>query len=149
MILQLMTFTISTSIYPGNLISKKYSFINISYETVIVVLIFNTFDLLGRILASYPIYSNKQIFTLSILRLLCIPLTICILNSKSGIFNEYWILVTVVVVSGFTHGYGVNALNYLSTLTVESKDDKKLIGYYINLSICFGSLLGSVLALAY
>ena len=54
-----MTFTISFSIYPGNLISKKYSFINISYETVIVILVFNIFDLIGKMAAGYPIYNNK------------------------------------------------------------------------------------------
>ena len=86
---------------------------------------------------------------MTLLRLLFIPLTICILSSKAGIFNEYWLLITTLVVGGFTHGYGGNALNYLAALTMENKDDKKLIGYYMSLSICSGLLTGAVTALVY
>ena len=53
-----MNFVITYSIYPGNLISKKYSFISISYETVIIVLIANVMDTTGRILAGFPFYSK-------------------------------------------------------------------------------------------
>ena len=40
-------------------------------------------------------------------------------------------------------------MGYLAALSMESKDDKKLTGYYMGLSISVGLLSGAVTALAY
>ena len=149
MLLQLANFIITFSIFPGILVSKKFNFISISYETVIVVLIFNIFDTIGKMLAGKVISTNRSIIIIVLLRLSFIPLAIAIHMNKSGIFNEYWFFIATVVFTSLSHGYASNSLNYLPTLAVNEKDDKKLVGFYMSLIFFSGLLSGSLLALFY
>jgi len=81
---------------------------DISFHTTILVLIYNTFDTIGKLLSSYAIYSTKSISVFVVFRILFIPALIYTI--QNDIEGDYWILMGLNVLLSITEGYCAGAL---------------------------------------
>ena len=64
---------------------------SIPFHTTIVVLTYNTLDMIGKILSFHMVFSNKSISIFVFLRLIFIPVILYVVNND--IHDDYWILM--------------------------------------------------------
>ena len=122
---------------------------DISYHTTIVVLVYNTFDTLGKLGSSKIIYSNKSISIIVMLRILFIPTLLYFINDSSEGNDEYWILMGLIVFLSFSEGYCAGALIQLAPGMIDRLSHKKMVGYMMSFPIFMGLFTGSLIALIY
>ena len=122
---------------------------DLSYHTTIVVLVYNTFDTMGKLGSSRIIYSNKSISIIVLARVLFIPILLYLINDTNQSDSTYWTLMGVLVILSFSEGYCAGALIQLAPRMVDRPTHKKMVGYMMSFPIFMGLFSGSLLALLY
>lgn len=136
--------------YPG--LALGYNKLNSSkaWNEVILVMLMNCFDLIGRYSASLNFFSSKiscSIF-INMRFLFCITFSLLYFQIDFSLINNNYFCIINMILFAFTHGYSNCILFIKGPETFKNKEEKEIAEYMMAFSMNIGMTVGSLLALA-
>ena len=146
-IVNLQTFLL----FPGVALGTTLFQMGDAWNGVILLLIFNVFDAIGRYCSLYRIFYEKiYLWILVLLRFLFIgTFFILFKNEHDSIINNSYFAIGNMVVFAFSNGYLITALFILPTELYKKQKEKELIGFMMGFMLNLGIIIGSLIALKF
>lgn len=144
-VLCLQTF----SLFPGVIIAKPYFGLDEGWSAVIIILIYNIFDTLGKFLSYLKLGYTKIIIIFCVL-LRFLLFIIFILRIYFGNFIENDVLgIICVVLFAFSNGYYISSIFGKSAEELKTNKEKENRGFMMSYLFNFGCVGGSLIALIF
>jgi hypothetical protein len=143
------TFFVTISIFPGLTVTIPSSNGLGSWYPVILIVLFNVFDLIGRSSASklHTILPSKRLVLLSSLRIIFLPLFILCIHPK--LFVADWWAAVFMVFMALSNGLFSSVAMMSGPPAFKRKSDQETAGnimtFFLLLGICAGSTFGLIL----
>ncbi|KAI8565620.1 hypothetical protein RHMOL_Rhmol03G0273900 [Rhododendron molle] len=138
-------YTVTLSIFPGFMAENIKSTICKDWYPVILITIYNVFDLVGKCLtAAYVLESVGKATWACMARLLFYPLFTVCLHGPSWMKNEV-IVAFLTIALGLTNGYLTSVLMILtpkSVLDPEAEVSAVVMAVFLGMGLVAGSVLG-------
>lgn len=138
-------------LFPG--LALSYSLFNLqkAWNEVILLLLFNVFDTIGRYCSLYKIFYRKyQISVVIMLRFLFIGSFIVLFKKENiGFINNAYFAIGNMAIFAFSNGYLITALFILPTEMYKDGRDKELVGFVMSFMLNLGCIIGSLIALSF
>lgn len=148
----LYVFTITFVVFPGTFFLSHFNFMKnkvgaeFTWYTLIVILMFNVLDTVGRKVGGIVSLSPRKVYALAFARSIFIVTTIYIaLDELDGGFIETdaFKMINIIFFS-FTNGF-VSTLCAIQAPSFVDNDQKEQVGIYVGLFIILGITLGSII----
>ena len=139
-------YVISFSVFPGVIIAKPLQFIPIHWSIIVMILLFNGFDTVGRFLTNcIHFIGPKAVTWIAFLRVL-ILVSICSIGY--GLFNnlfviDWWIIVNIILLA-VTNGLATNLAMTYQIIDAEN-DDKEDTGKVMTIFLTGGIFMGTLI----
>ncbi|CCG82334.1 Nucleoside transporter family [Taphrina deformans PYCC 5710] len=115
-------------------------------------LLWNTGDLLGRIISALPavtIEDPRLLFTASVLRILWIPMVyLCNVRGHGAILKSDAFFLVFMLLFGTSNGF-VSSLTFAAAIKQARDDEKRDIGAFMTFMLCSGLVVGSILSFVF
>ena len=138
-------------LFPGVALGYRIFGLDDAWNGVILLLIFNVFDAVGRYcsLLRY-LYGKRVLSGLIFLRFLFIgTFFILFYDQNVGIINNGYFAVINMILFAFTNGYFITALFILPTEMYSKQREKELVSFMMSFMLNLGGIVGSSIALKF
>jgi len=136
-------------LFPGMALSYRIFGLDDAWNGVVLLLIFNIFDAMGRYCSLLRYFYGKwALVILILLRFLFIASFFTLFNNYDvAVMNTGYFAVANMVVFAFTNGYFITALFILPTELYVQKREKELVSFMMSFLLNMGGIIGSLIAL--
>jgi equilibrative nucleoside transporter 1/2/3 len=143
---------ITHAIYPGVIIIKQVFSENLSFSILIILIIFNLSDMIGREMTRIFYFETfRNIFIVVIIRisfLILFPI-ICVympLSEISKFFSNIWVYSLLIILLGATHGFIIsNCFIYIHNTETVPDNLKSKASLALSAFLNFGCFIGTLL----
>lgn len=136
-------------LFPGVALGYRTFPTTQAWNEVLVLLIFNSFDALGRYLSLIKVfYSKKSLLIVTLLRTVFIFTFLALFENWNIDFMQNTTFSTINhIVFALSNGYFITALFILASEVYENPKEKELVGFMMSFMMNSGGIVGSLLAL--
>ena len=150
-------FFITFTVFPGAFFASKFYFLDpiagakgeseeVTWYQIMVILLFNIFDTVGRFLGGKLNISHKMTINLGLLRLVFVPLTILIGLKNPVQLDQDWLKLINLILFALSNGL-VSTLCAIKAPQFVREDLREKVGIFISLFLGCGLLTGSLSAM--
>ncbi|KAL4478359.1 hypothetical protein ABPG74_006594 [Tetrahymena malaccensis] len=145
-----INYIISFMLFPGvSIYQKTYSFIDsVAWQSLIMQILFNVGDLIGKIVSSFHFYNSFLLYTLTILRgIFFFTFLMSARDPNNSFFgNDYFAMIDIFLFA-LTHGFITSSLMQIGAKRSSKQEEKNIISLILAFFFTLGLSVGTFLAL--
>jgi len=148
--LMLLIYIQTFMMFPGTTLKKQVSFLDETWNSVLLIATYNLFDTVGKIFTVFRSGFNQYSVTVLVIGrfFLFIPFILMASTDNIQVIDQDWFTFFNVGLFALTNGYATSCCFILGPESVKG-EKKEIAGFILTLALQIGIMLGTFLALPF